>query len=180
MQFVLTNPPARRVGSGGSKMAKGKQIVKAFAARGGRKFMGLSVPVFETGASTAAGVFASNVVAAKVAQYAGVAFLGTWYGKAIVKVASGILLKMLVGKVYPKGANAVLGGAIASAVLTAARNFLPANSSILQGLGGDVVSDYTAGFAGYGTDPAGLGQGFDDLAEAVEAGLSGGEGDDSW
>lgn len=176
MQFVLSNPPAK-AGSGGKKMAGKKgNIVKSLAARGGRKFMGLSVPIVEQGAATAAGLFATNLVAAKVASAAKMPFLNKWYGRVGVKIATAVLLKMLLHKVKPQWGNAALGGGLASAALSAARQFLPANSTALQGLAGDVAENFAAGFAGYGEGDGDLGN-LQEAINSIEARLS---GSDDW
>jgi hypothetical protein len=142
VEFVVMNPPNKRVGQGGRNVSKVKKLVAAARPRA-RKFLGLSVPIVVQGVASGAGFFAANLGTAKVIQFAPqLSFLNTWWGRALLKVGIGVGLRYVVHKIPkfgPQVSNAVLAGCLAGAAHSVAKNFLPQSYETTWGLAGDAV-----------------------------------------
>ena len=145
-QIVAMNPPAHRAGSSkGSRVAKGKSVVKAVGRRG-RKFLGLSMPVVETGVAGATGILATNYVTGLVIDKVNQSWMSSWYGKAGLKVAVAVGLSMLLKKFgAARWATPILAGGISSAALSVVKNFAPGSYDTRWGLAGDDSPDTIAG-----------------------------------
>ena len=137
-QIVAVNPPARKVGSSkGSKMAKGKSVVN-YAARRGRKFLGLSMPIVETGVASAAGILGTNYVSGLVIEKVNQSWMQTWYGKVAVKVGVAVGINIAMRKLgLGRFATPILAGGLSSAALSVVKNFAPNSYDTRWGLAGD-------------------------------------------
>lgn len=138
-QIVALNPPSRRLKTKGSRMAR-KRIASA-ARRGGKKFMGVSMPVVETGAGAAVGILTTNYITgfalARLAKDKPAGHWATqWYTTVGLKVGAAIVAGMLVGRVMPRMKHAVLAGGLASAALSVAKRFAPGTYTTHFGLAG--------------------------------------------
>lgn len=165
VQFIVSNPPARSGSRRRSSVAKSRRHrhrrrrVSRIRARGrravgrrGRAILGVSMPMVESGVATAGGMFIVNAVTAQVQkQLASSPWANSWYARAGVKLLVAIILRMLVGKISVRWANAVLGGGIASICLTVAKQFAPGDTySTTWGLAG-LAGESNEDLAGYFT-----------------------------
>lgn len=141
-QIIAVNPPGRKLGSSkGSRMGKGKTIVKS-GFRRGKKFLGLSMPVVETGVAGAAGILGTNYITGFVLDKAGKDkpadhWSQQWWAKVAIKVAAAVGAGYIAGKVSPRLRTAVMAGGLSSAALSVVKNFAPASYDTRWGLAGD-------------------------------------------
>ena len=150
--IVALNPPAKRVGkSKGSAMAKRRRRFRAkgrivarragrTARRGGKKFMGLSMGIVETGVGAAAGILGTNYVTGLALEKLGSNKpAGHWTTKPWTKVAIKAAIAVgiaMVPKVPPRFKTPAISGALASAALSAAKILQPAKYDTRWGLAG--------------------------------------------
>lgn len=144
-QIVALNPPARRLKSKGSRMARRKRIAGA-ARKGGKKFLGVSMPIVETGAGAAVGILGTNyitgVVLSRLAKDKPAGHWATqWYTMVGMKVGAAVVAGMLIGRVMPRMKHAVLAGGLASAGLSLAKRFAPNTYNTHFGLAGNGLSN---------------------------------------
>jgi hypothetical protein len=188
------NPPAKRLGSSkGKRMARrrrrgirrGVRRVKRAGRRAGRtgkKFLGLSMPIVETGAASAAGILGTNFITGFALQK--LSKNGTvpaehwtrqWYSMVGIKVATAVALAYGLRKAkMGRFSNAVLAGGLSSAALSLARKFAPpAMFETRFGLAGDDPADLLAG-NNVSADLSGLGALVDsNEAYGIPSGLDG-------
>lgn len=145
-QIVALNPPARRLKLKGSRMARRAKRIGSAARRGGKKFLGLSMPIVETGAGAAVGILTTNYITgfalARLAKDKPAGHWATqWYTTVGFKVGAAVVAGMLVGRVMPRMKHAVLAGGLASAALSVAKRFAPATYNTHFGLAGNGLSN---------------------------------------